>query len=90
MAEHLGASEQEVAERFAATGSLLATIEALSRPGRRLELLPIEKPSETARFIAETELLDPKSPDAMFEQVTRKSLFDPLRARLRRRPRARR
>lgn len=87
MAEHLGASDEEVAERFAATGSLLATIEALTRPGRHLELLPIEKPSDTAKFIAETELLDPKSPDAMFEQVSRKSLFDPLRARLRNRRR---
>ena len=85
MAEHLGATEQEVAATFARTGSLLATIEALTRPGRQLAMLPIEKPSDTARFIAETELLDPKSPDAMFEQMTRKSLFDPLRARFRRR-----
>ena len=83
MAEHVGASEAEVVETFERTGSLLATIAELTRPGvRRLEPLPYEKPTGAARFIAETELLDPKSPDAMFEAMTRRTLFDPLRGRL--------
>ena len=47
------------------------------------EALPIEKPEGVAKAIAETELLDPKSPDMMFEQMTTRSLFDPLRGRLR-------
>lgn len=83
MAEHLGVAEREVEEAFARTGSLLRTIEELEHPGKTLALLPIEKPTDAAKFIAETELLDPKSPDAMFEQMTRRSLFDPLRRRLR-------
>ena len=86
MAEHLGVEEAVVARTFAETGSLLRTIETLQHPGRTLKLLPVEEPSDTSRFIAETELLDPKSPDAMFEQMTRRSLFDPLR-RFRRRGR---
>ncbi|WP_338502727.1 phospholipase D-like domain-containing protein [Sphingomonas kaistensis] len=89
MAEHLAASEEEVRDVFERTGSLRATIAELTKPGdRRLEPLPYEKPDDTACFIAETELLDPKSPDAMFEGMTRRTLFDPLRGpfkRLRRR-----
>jgi phosphatidylserine/phosphatidylglycerophosphate/cardiolipin synthase-like enzyme len=84
MAEHVGATEAQVAEAFARTGSLLATISELTREGvRRLEPLPYEKPTGASKFIAETELLDPKSPDAMFEGMTRRTLFEPLRGRLR-------
>jgi phosphatidylserine/phosphatidylglycerophosphate/cardiolipin synthase-like enzyme len=83
MAEHLGVEEAQVAEEFTRTGSLLATIEALRGPGRSLALLPIEQPSDAAEFIADRELLDPKSPDAMFEGATRRSLFDPVRQRWR-------
>lgn len=83
MAEHVGATEEQVATTFERTGSLLATIAELTREGvRRLEPLPYEKPTGASKFIAETELLDPKSPDAMFEGMTRRTLFEPLRGRL--------
>jgi len=81
IAEHLGAEPAEVAASFERTGSLLATIEELRRPGRSLVPLPMEEPSEAAEFIADRELLDPKSPDLMFEGMTHKSLFDPIRRR---------
>jgi phosphatidylserine/phosphatidylglycerophosphate/cardiolipin synthase-like enzyme len=82
MAEHLGASQADVADLFERTGSLLETIAGLTRPGvRHLEPLPYEKPTGISKVIAETELLDPKSPDAMFEAMTRRTLFDPLRGR---------
>ena len=84
MAEHLGVEEEAVARTFAETGSLLRTIAALEGKGKTLAPLPIETPGEAATFIAETELLDPRSPDAMFEHMTRRSLFDPLRRLLRR------
>jgi phosphatidylserine/phosphatidylglycerophosphate/cardiolipin synthase-like enzyme len=90
MAEHLGCEEAEVERQFAATGSLLATIEALRGPGKSLALLPIEKPTGATAFIADTELLDPKNPDAMFEGMTRRSLFDPIRTQWRSRLRRRR
>jgi phosphatidylserine/phosphatidylglycerophosphate/cardiolipin synthase-like enzyme len=84
LAEHTGREEAEVEASFARTGSLLATITELTRlGGRRLEPLPIEQPEGVAAAIADTELLDPKSPDAMFEAMTERSLFDPLRGRLR-------
>jgi phosphatidylserine/phosphatidylglycerophosphate/cardiolipin synthase-like enzyme len=82
MAEHLGREEAVVGESFARTGSLLATIAELTDPaGRRLEPLPFEKPTGAAKTIAETELLDPKSPDAMFEGMTKRTLFTDLRGR---------
>lgn len=82
MAEHLGAGEEAVRDSFERTSSLRATIAELTRQNeRRLEPLPYEKPEGAACFIADTELLDPKSPDAMFEGMTRRSLFDPLRGR---------
>ena len=85
MAEHLRREEREVADQFAATGSLLKTIDALGGEGRTLRLLELEEPSEPGKFIADAELLDPKSPDVMFESMTRRSLFDSFRRRARRR-----
>jgi phosphatidylserine/phosphatidylglycerophosphate/cardiolipin synthase-like enzyme len=85
MAEHLNVAPERVTEEFERSGSLLATIEALRGPGRSLALLPVEAPSDAAEFIADRELLDPKSPDLMFEGATRRSLFDPVRQRWHRR-----
>ena len=79
LAEHLGASEEEVATLFDRTQSLIGTIEALQGKGRSLKLVEMEEPGEATAFIADTELLDPKSPDAMFEDFTSKSLFSGLR-----------
>ncbi|URD59878.1 phospholipase D-like domain-containing protein [Sphingomonas sp. KRR8] len=83
MAEHLGTERERVVDEFSRSGSLLATIEALRGPGHSLALLPIEKPSDAAEFIADRELLDPKSPDLMFEGMTHRSLFSPIRERWR-------
>ena len=77
MAEHLGAEPEEVERSFAETGSLNRTIEAFGG-GKCLRLLELEKPSADEEFVAETELLDPKSPDEMFEAFTRRSLFSGL------------
>ena len=84
MAEHCGVSEEELSAKFAETGSLIKTIESYQQ-GRHLQLLEYEKPTGVSKAIAETELLDPKSPDAMFEGMTRRSLFDPFRRPWRRR-----
>ena len=86
MAEHCSVSEQELAAKFAETGSLITTIESFQQ-GRHLQLLQYEKPTGVSKTIAETELLDPKSPDAMFEGMTRRTLFDGLKRPWRRRSR---
>ncbi|MBB6424430.1 phospholipase D-like domain-containing protein [Sphingopyxis sp. JAI128] len=74
IAEHLGVDPAEVGRRFDATGSLIAAIEALRGEGRSLELLDLTKPGPFDEFIAENELLDPTSPDDMFESLTERGL----------------
>lgn len=74
IAEHLDVKEEEVAATFKRTGSLIDTIEALRGKGRSLELLDLVPPGPMDEFIAENELLDPTSPDAMFEGLTERGL----------------
>ncbi len=75
LAEHLGVTPQDVAARFAATGSLIATIEALRGPGR--SLVPYETPDLSAveAWLADHEVLDPEGPDEMFEAPAARGLF---------------
>lgn len=74
IAEHLDVPEEEVAATFKRTGSLIDTIEALRGKGRSLELLDLVPPGPMDEFIAENEVLDPTSPDAMFEGFTERGL----------------
>ncbi|UKK84925.1 phospholipase D-like domain-containing protein [Sphingopyxis sp. BSN-002] len=74
IAEHLDVEPAEVARRFEATGSLIETIEGLRNGGRSLEWLDLVPPGPMDEFIAENELLDPTSPDAMFEGLTERGL----------------
>lgn len=74
IAEHLDVAETEVAATFKRTGSLIETIEALRGKGRSLELLDLVPPGPMDEFIADNELLDPTSPDAMFESLTERGL----------------
>ena len=53
--------------------------------GDSASISEFEKPSDIEKLIADTELLDPKSPDAMFEGMTERSLYAGLRGRFRRR-----
>lgn len=74
IAEHLDVSEEEVAATFKRVGSLIDTVEALRGKGRSLELLDLVPPGPMDEFIADNELLDPTSPDAMFEGLTERGL----------------
>lgn len=74
IAEHLDVAEKDVAATFERTGSLIETIETLRGKGRSLELLDLVPPGPMDEFIAENELLDPTSPDAMFEGLTERGL----------------
>ena len=74
IAEHLDVAEADVAASFERTGSLIDTIEALRGDGRSLELLDLTKPGPFDEFIANNEVLDPTSPDAMFEGLTERGL----------------
>lgn len=72
--EHLGCSPEEFEEAERRHGSMLAAIEALRSDGRSLVPLPMEELGSAEKFIATNELLDPESPEAMFEPVARRGL----------------
>ena len=74
IAEHLDVEPAEVAQRFEATDSLIETIEGLRNGGRSLEWLDLVPPGPMDEFIANNELLDPTTPDAMFEGLTERGL----------------
>ena len=79
LAEHLGASPQEVSRVLAQTGSLIATIEQLRGKGRTL--VPYEVPDLSAveAWLADHEVLDPEGPDEMLEPLSARGLFRQLR-----------
>lgn len=76
MAEHLDVAPEEVAAKFEQSGSLLETIYAFQKTGgRSLRTLEIEEPDGLDKFIADNEILDPKSADGFFEPMSRRGLF---------------
>ena len=75
LAEHLGVSEEAIAARFAETGSLIDTIEHFRSDRRSLDLLDLQKPGPLDNFIAENELLDPESPEALLEPLSKRGLW---------------
>ncbi|MEO6581752.1 MAG: phospholipase D-like domain-containing protein, partial [Sphingomicrobium sp.] len=79
LAEHLGIPRSEVASRFAATGSLVRTIDALRGPGRTLVPLAIEEPNAIEAAVAESEVLDPERAGEYFQPAARGGLLGRLR-----------
>lgn len=79
LAEHLARDPAEIAATLAETGSLIATIEALARPGRTLREFEQAELPPIKRWLADTKLLDPEGPAEMFEPLARRS---PLPQRL--------
>jgi phosphatidylserine/phosphatidylglycerophosphate/cardiolipin synthase-like enzyme len=83
MAEHLGATPDQVEELIAGTGSLIATIDQLRYTGRknarnrRRTLRPYETPDLSAveAWLADNEILDPEGPEEMFEALDERGLF---------------
>ncbi|HEY0275013.1 MAG TPA: hypothetical protein VGC31_02925 [Paenirhodobacter sp.] len=73
--EHLGLAPADFAAHFAASGSLITSIEALRGPGRSLVPYAIPDLSGLAGWLAENEILDPNGPDAIFESPARRGLF---------------
>ncbi|MBO1075908.1 phospholipase D-like domain-containing protein [Roseomonas marmotae] len=82
LAEHLGVTEEEVAQRMETEGSLVGAVEALRGPGRSLR--PYEEPelNVVEEWLADNEVLDPEGPEEMFEAVSQRGLF--RKGRLRR------
>jgi phosphatidylserine/phosphatidylglycerophosphate/cardiolipin synthase-like enzyme len=82
LAEHLAVDPAEVTRRLADGASMIAAIEALRREGKTL--IPYDLPELSAgmKWLADSELLDPESPDDMFEAPSRRpGLLKRLRRR---------
>ena len=67
IAEHLDVLPEQVAERLAETGSLIATIEGLRGPARTLRDYIVPDLSAVEEWIADNEVLDPENPEDLFE-----------------------
>jgi phosphatidylserine/phosphatidylglycerophosphate/cardiolipin synthase-like enzyme len=77
LAEHLGLTEEEVGPLLDQHGSMAALIEALgSERPRSLRHLPEQHLTELEKQVADNQLLDPETPEEMFEFVQgRRGLF---------------
>jgi phosphatidylserine/phosphatidylglycerophosphate/cardiolipin synthase-like enzyme len=74
LGEHLGCSPEQFAEAEGQAESMVGAIEALRGEGKTLDLLDMEALGATQEFIAENELLDPESADAMLDPIARRGL----------------
>ncbi|WP_420140203.1 phospholipase D-like domain-containing protein, partial [Sphingomonas sp.] len=75
LAEHLGVEPETVTRAIESHGSLIGAIEALRGDGRSLRPYRDPNLSETERWLADNEVLDPESPQEMFEAQTGRGLF---------------
>jgi phosphatidylserine/phosphatidylglycerophosphate/cardiolipin synthase-like enzyme len=70
IAEHLGVEPDAVAAEIKTRGSLIAAIDALRKPGRTLRDYEVPDLNKVEKWLAENEVLDPESPEDMFEATT--------------------
>ena len=75
IAEHLGVAPEEVARQIDESGSLIATIEELRGAGRSLRPYQVPDLREVEKWLADNEVLDPESPEEMFERFAKRGLF---------------
>lgn len=75
LSEHCGLNPSLVEARLASGATMASIVEACEPGGRCLASLPVEALGPVDNFIADNELLDPESPDEMFEPVGRRGLF---------------
>ncbi|MEW4448187.1 phospholipase D-like domain-containing protein [Qipengyuania sp. JC766] len=76
LAEHCGVEPEEVGRLLEETDSMCETISRLGQSNSR-QLRPFEIPelNEIEQTLSETELLDPESPEEMFEPFAKRGLF---------------
>jgi phosphatidylserine/phosphatidylglycerophosphate/cardiolipin synthase-like enzyme len=84
LAEHLGLDAAQLGADITRSGSMIATIEALSGKGpgaegqgggRSLVAYEIPRLSRAEHWLAENEILDPNGPEEIFESTSKRGLF---------------
>lgn len=78
LAEHLGSDRDTVAATLAETGSLIATIDHLTRPGRTLVPYEVPQLGDVEKWLADNEVLD-SGDDSPFEAMAKGGLLRRLR-----------
>jgi len=73
LAEHLDSDCATIESKLAETGSLIATIAALQKPGRSLFAYELPALAPIQEWLADTKLLDPEGPDEMFEPLAQRT-----------------
>ena len=74
LAEHLGCTADEFSKAEQNSGSMGGALEALRGNGKTLDVLEIESIGPAQGFIADNELLDPASADAMLDPIAKRGL----------------
>lgn len=69
IAEHTATDAKRVAETYRSRGSMISTINALTRPGRHLATLRSEENGALGEAFAENELVDPERPWPLWERI---------------------
>ncbi len=75
MAEHLGESDESIAQLVETTASLIKTIETLRAKTNKLRPYALPEINDVAAWLAENEILDPEGPDELFEAISKRGLF---------------
>ena len=75
IAEHTGSDPDTVRAALEGGQSMIDFIHAQPQIGHRLVRLELEELSDMDQAIADNELLDPESPEAMFEPLSKRGLF---------------
>ncbi|BAV65709.1 phospholipase D-like domain-containing protein [Sphingobium cloacae] len=75
IAEHLDLPKERVSALIAQRGLIAAIEELRTKAGRTLRPYRTPDLSDVQEWLADNEVLDPESPDEMFEPVTQRGLF---------------
>lgn len=75
LAEHCGASEEELPQLLDRYGSMSAMFEALPREGKHVRPLELPELNEAEKALAQSSVLDPERPGELFEPMHKRGLF---------------
>lgn len=75
LAEHCGVNTEVMAEMLDSCATMREAVLKLTKPGRHLERLVLPELTDAEKTLADQGILDPESPDELFEPFAKKSIF---------------
>ncbi len=73
--EHLDIAADDIAAEFALSHSITSSIEKLRGEGHSLRHYTVPELTDTEKYLADHEVLDPEGPEEMFEAMSTRSIF---------------